>query len=283
MKKSFEQAQRRKGTGLQYKHDLGQNFLYDEALLQHLAASTGVGRDDCVLEIGAGAGSLTRVLGRIAKQVVAIEVDDSVLPLLRVAVEGETNVTIVQGDVRRLDLSALTAHFGEPFYVIANIPYNITTPILHLFWGGKLPVKQCSLMVQKEVADKLLALPGDAAYGLPSALCRYYCEPELEQIVPASAFTPPPKVDSAFVHLHMRATPPLPVKDEKLLLSLMKAGFALRRKTLVNALSGAVALPAEALRELLSAQGLSPTVRGETLRVEEWIAFANACATRLVR
>ncbi len=281
MKKAFEQAQRRKGTGMQYKHDLGQNFLYDEALLRHLAASTGVGPDDCVLEIGAGAGTLTRVLGRIARQVVAIEVDEAVMPLLRVAVEDEPNITLVQGDVRRLDLSALTKPFGQPFFVIANIPYNITSPILHLFWGSSLPVKQLSLMVQKEVADKLLALPGDDAYGLPSALCRYYCEPELEQIVPAAAFTPPPKVDSAFVHLRMRPSPPLPVADEKLLLSLMKAGFALRRKTLVNALGGMAGCSADTLRELLGAQGLSPTVRGEALCVEQWITLANACAEQM--
>ncbi len=275
MKKSFIQAQRRREDGHAYRHDLGQHFLYDQALLRELVRSTGVSPSDGVLEIGPGAGTLTACLAEAAGRVVAAEVDESAMPFLRVAMERYPNVTLVQGDIRRLDLRALTRSLGDGFFVIANIPYSITTPILELFWGGDLPVRQLSVMVQREVADKLLALPGDENYGLTSVTCRYYCEPELVQVVPASAFTPPPKVDSAFVNLPFRAAPPAPVADEALLWRLVRAGFSLRRKTLTNALKSTAGCEPDQLRAALDQLGLSPTVRGEALTLEQWIALSN--------
>ena len=269
MKKSFQHA----GT---YKHDLGQHFLYDTALLSALVAATGVGPEDGVLEIGPGHGTLTRCLLEAAGRVVAVEADEAVLPFLRLATEGFHNLTVVMGDIRKQDLRALTAPLGEGFYVIANIPYNITTPIFDLLWDSGLPIRQISVMVQREVALKLMAAPSTPAYGLLSVRCQYLCRPSLIREVPAACFTPPPKVDSAFVRLDMRNEPPAPVRDEALLWRMVRAGFGMRRKTLRNALKGV--MDGGRLTEALNALGLSPTVRGEALSVEAWIALANACA-----
>ncbi len=276
MKKSYEQAKRRREEGIRYKHDLGQHFLYDEALLSRLVEQTGVSKQDRVLEIGPGSGMLTKRLCDAAAQVLAVEVDGDVLPFLRVRTEGCDNLTIVQGDVRKLDLATLCKPLGEGFFVIANIPYNITAPILDLLLDGGLPIRRACLMVQKEVAEKLLANPSNAAYGMLSVKCRYRCEPSLATEVPAQAFTPPPKVDSAFVRLDWHAEPPLPVSNEALLMRMVRAGFAMRRKTLCNALKGLV--EGERLKAALERAGLSATVRGEALSVEQWICLANECA-----
>ncbi len=281
MKKSFQRAQQRREDGRAFKHDLGQHFLYDTALLTSLVASTGVGKADSVLEIGPGSGMLTACLCQAAGQVLAVEVDETVLPLLRVALEPYPNATVVQGDIRQQNLQALCAPLGPDFYVIANIPYNVTTPIFELLLGSGLPIRQISVMVQQEVADKLLAAPSTASYGLLSVKAQYYGQPSLACRVPAACFTPPPKVDSAFVNLPLRKEPPLPVLDEKLLFSLVKAGFGLRRKTLTNAVKGVLPLDMEALRQVLESLGLSPTVRGEALGVEDWIRFANACKEKM--
>lgn len=276
MKKSYQQARRRAAEGITYKHDLGQHFLYDEALLRSLVEATGVGPADGVLEIGPGAGTLTRCLCEAAGRVVAVEVDRDVLLFLRAATGAFDNLTIIEGDVRRLELAEICRPLGEGFFVIANIPYNITTPILDLLWESRLPIRQISVMVQKEVADKLLAAPSTSAYGLTSVRCQYLTIPRLVQVVPAECFTPPPKVDSAFVRMEMRAQPPASVADEALLWRMVRAGFSLRRKTLTNALKGVV--EGEALRAALRSLGLAETVRGEALGVEAWIALANACA-----
>ena len=275
MKKSFEQGRRRENGGISYKHDLGQHFLYDEALLHSLVEATGVTKDDCVLEIGPGAGTLTKCLCEAAGKVISVEVDHDVLPFLRLHTEGCGNLTIVEGDVRKIDLKEVCAPLGEGFFVIANIPYNITTPIFEMLWESGLPIRQISVMIQKEVADKLMAAPSTDAYGILSVHCQLKCVPTLVEIVPAECFTPPPKVDSAFVRMDMRTEPPVPVKDEKLLLRMVKAGFGMRRKTLTNALKGTV--DAEKLRAALEQLGLPLTVRGEALSVTEWIALSNAC------
>ena len=275
MKKSFENARRRENSGIHYKHDLGQHFLYDEELLRSLVEATGVTKEDCVLEIGPGAGTLTKCLCAAAGKVIAIEVDHDVIPFLRVNTEAYDNLTIVEGDVRKLDLKEICAPLGENFYVIANIPYNITTPIFEMLWDSGLPIRQISVMIQKEVGEKLMAAPSTELYGILSVRCQLLCEPSLVQVVPAECFTPPPKVDSAFVRLDMRKEPPLPVKDEKLLMRMVKAGFGMRRKTLTNALKGVV--DGEKLRAALEECGLPASVRGEALSVEQWITLSNAC------
>jgi 16S rRNA (adenine1518-N6/adenine1519-N6)-dimethyltransferase len=267
---------RQQKSGIHYKHDLGQHFIYDVSLLRGLVEKAGVTKNDRVLEIGPGTGTLTVCLCEAAQRVVAVEVDDAVLPFLRLATQGFDNVEIVKGDIRRMDLWAISASLGERWMVVANIPYNITTPILELFLGSGLPVKKMAVMVQKEVADKLLAQPGDSAYGLSSVRCQYYCEPELVAFVPAAAFTPPPKVDSAFVSLTFRAQPPEPVQNEALLWRMIRAGFNQRRKTLLNALKGTDGFTPDAARAAVEKLGLSPTVRAEALDVNTWITLANA-------
>lgn len=275
MKKSFEQARRREHNGVHYKHDLGQHFLYDEALLQSLVAATGVTKADGVLEIGPGAGTLTKCLCEAAGQVVAVEVDRDVIPFLRMRNADSGNLTVVEGDIRKMDLREICAPLGQNFYVIANIPYNITTPIFELLWDSGLPIEQISVMIQKEVADKLMAAPSTDAYGVLSVRCQLLSKPSLIQVVPAECFTPPPKVDSAFVRLDMRKEPLLPVKDEKMLMRMIKAGFGMRRKTLTNALKGTV--DGDVLKKALEEMGLSPTIRGEALSPEQWIILSNAC------
>lgn len=276
MKKSYEQARRRDNSGVHYKHDLGQHFLYDEALLRSLVAATGVTKADGVLEIGPGAGTLTKCLCEAAGQVVAVEVDHDVIPFLRMRTQNADNLTVVEGDVRKLDLQEICKPLGDHFYVIANIPYNITTPIFELLWDSGLPIRQISVMIQKEVADKLMAAPSTEAYGILSVRCQLLAEPSLIQVVPAECFTPPPKVDSAFVRLDMRAEPVIPVRDEKLLMRMVKAGFGMRRKTLTNALKGTV--DADMLKTALEQLQLPLTIRGEALSVEQWISLSNACS-----
>ena len=276
MKKSYEKAKRRRENGVRYKHDLGQHFLYDEALLQRLVDSTGVTKEDGVLEIGPGSGTLTQFLCQRAGRVVAVEVDKDILGYLQAKTASCENLSLVVGDIRKLDLEELCKPLGRDFFVIANIPYNITTPILELLLESRLPIRQLSLMVQKEVADKLMAAPSTAAYCLTSVKCQYHAQISLEAIVPRECFTPPPRVDSAFVHLVMRKDPPLPVANERLLFSLMQAGFGMRRKTLANALKGRV--DPERLQSAMESLGLSPRARGEELDVKAWIALGNLCA-----
>ena len=264
--------------GFHFSKSMGQNFLIDPQIPADIAAASQADETCGVLEIGPGIGPLTSELAQRAGKVVSIELDRALLPILTETMAPYSNVEIVPGDVTRLDLKAL---IGEKFaglrpIVCANLPYNITTPILELLWDGGLPIRQISVMVQKEVADKLLAAPSTPAYSLTSVRCQYRTIPQLVQVVPAECFTPPPKVDSAFVRMDMRAQPPAPVADEALLWRMVKAGFGMRRKTLINALKGVV--EGEAVRAALSALGLQETVRGEALAVETWIALANACA-----
>lgn len=275
MKKSFERAQRRREEGHGYKHDLGQNFLYDEELLETLVQSTGVTKADSVLEIGPGSGMLTKHLCPHAQKVLAVEVDHDIIPFLKVNTAAFSNLEIVEGDIRKQNLRELCAPLGENFLVIANIPYNITTPIFEALWESGLSIRQISVMIQKEVAEKLMAAPSTAAYGLMSVKCQYYCTPRLECIVPAEKFTPPPKVDSAFVHLEMSRCRSAKVQNERRLFSLLRAGFNLRRKTLSNALRSVV--EPDALRAAMEQAEISPTARAEELSVDDWIRLANAC------
>lgn len=274
MKKRRNPTESQPHNAVQHKHDLGQHFLCDTELLRSLVAKTVLTGADHVLEIGAGAGTLTRVLCETAAQVTAVEVDEVLIPRLAELEAEYSNLTVVRRDIRKLDLWKLG--LGEDFLVVANIPYSITSQIFDLFWGKGYPIRQMSVMVQKEVADKLTATPGDKAYGLMSVRCGYYCDSEIVAQVPASAFTPPPKVDSAFVNLTFRGAPPVPVLNEQLLWRLVKASYKLRRKTLLNALKPAVPVPAEVLRDVLDQMALPHTVRGEILSVAQWIELANA-------
>ena len=266
-------------SAVHHKKDLGQHFLYDIDLLRTLIAQIPVTGKDSVLEIGAGAGTLTRVLCENAARVISVEVDQALIPILHVLEDEYKNLTVVNSDIRKLDLNGLA--LGDSFIVVANIPYSITSQIFELFWGNAYPIRQMSVMVQKEVADKLIATPGNAAYGLMSVRCSYYCSAEVIAHVPASAFTPPPKVDSAFVKLTFRKEPIKPVDDEKLLWRIIQASYRLRRKTLLNALKTVVQLTSETMRDILDSLGLPHTVRGEVLDVEQWITLSNLIAINI--
>ena len=276
MKKSFVRAQQRREDGRAFRHDLGQHFLRDEALLGALADSIGLDPGEAVLEIGPGDGALTRELCARARAVTAVEADESLLPFLRLLAERAGNLQIIHGDIRKQNLAALCDGLGGDVVAVGNLPYNITTPILQLFWEQRPPIRRMAFMVQKEVAQKLIALPGDPGYCLASLRCRYYCEPRIALEVPASAFTPPPQVDSAFVLLPFRSV--LPTANEALLWRLASAGFGLRRKTLANALKGVWPAAAPDLPGALQSLGLSPTVRGEALALEDWVRLTNLCA-----
>ncbi len=265
-------------SNLRYKQSLGQNFLYDEALLASLAAEAGVTKDEDVLEIGPGCGSLTKHLCENANRVLAVELDERLIPLLRAFLDQYKNLTVVQGDVMALNLPEVTKDLKRPFAVVANIPYYITTPLIKLLLTGGLPVSRLALMVQREVADKILAEPGDEAWGPLSILCRFLCEPRLALEVPAKMFTPPPKVDSAFVVLPLRDKPAVEVKDREMFFRVANAAFALRRKTMVNNLCASFRMDREEALRVMAEAGLDEKIRGEKLTLEDLAAIADAIA-----
>ena len=263
-------------SNLRYKQSLGQNFLYDENLLAELAAEAGVTKDEDVLEIGPGCGSLTRHLCDAANRVLAVELDERLIPLLQAFLAGEKNLTVVQGDVMALNLQEVTAGLRKPFAVVANIPYYITTPLIRLLLESGLEISRLALMVQQEVADKILAEPGDEAWCPLSVLCRFLCEPELAVKVPAEMFTPPPKVDSAFVLLPLREKPAVEVRSREMFFRVASAAFALRRKTMLNNLCATFRAERAQALEWLQAAGLDEKIRGEKLTLEEIAALADA-------
>ena len=262
-------------SNLRYKQSLGQNFLYDEGLLAELTAAAGVTKDEDVLEIGPGCGSLTKHLCDAANRVLAVELDERLIPLLHAFLDEKKNLTVVQGDVMSLNLQEVTAELKKPFAVVANIPYYITTPLIKLLLGGDLPVSRLALMVQQEVADKILAQPGEDAWGPLSILCQFLCEPRLAVKVPAEMFTPPPKVDSAFVVLPVREKPAVEVKDRDLFFRVANAAFALRRKTMVNNLCATFRVDRAKAVEWVTGAGVDEKIRGEKLTLEELASLAN--------
>ena len=262
-------------SNLRYKQSLGQNFLYDEGLLAELTAAAGVTKDEDVLEIGPGCGSLTKHLCDAANRVLAVELDERLIPLLHAFLDEKKNLTVVQGDVMSLNLQEVTAELKKPFAVVANIPYYITTPLIKLLLGGDLPVSRLALMVQQEVADKILAQPGEDAWGPLSILCQFLCEPRLAVKVPAEMFTPPPKVDSAFVVLPVREKPAVEVRDRDLFFRVANAAFALRRKTMVNNLCATFRVDRAKAVEWVTGAGLDEKIRGEKLTLEELASLAN--------
>ena len=263
-------------SNLRYKQSLGQNFLYDEGLLAELTAAAGVTGDEDVLEIGPGCGSLTKHLCDAANRVLAVELDERLIPLLRAFLDEKKNLTVVQGDVMSLNLQEVTAELKKPFAVVANIPYYITTPLIKLLLNGDLPVSRLALMVQQEVADKILAQPGEDAWGPLSILCQFLCEPRLAVKVPAEMFTPPPKVDSAFVVLPVREKPAVEVKDREMFFRVANAAFALRRKTMVNNLCATFRVDRAKALEWMAEAGLDEKIRGEKLTLDEIASLADA-------
>ena len=262
-------------SNLRYKQSLGQNFLYDEDLLAALAEAAGVSPGEDVLEIGPGCGSLTKHLCRVAAHVLAVELDERLIPLLNVFMAEEKNLTVMQGDIMALDLKEITKDLSSPFAVVANIPYYITTPLIQRLLTGGLNVSRLALMVQKEVAEKILSAPGDDGWGPLAIRCQYMCEPYLAMEVPAACFTPPPKVDSAFVVLPVREKPAVEVKSEEMFFRVASAAFALRRKTMVNNLCATFRAEREQAVAWMNRAGLDVQIRGEKLSLAELAALAD--------
>ena len=268
--------ERIRDSQLRYKQGLGQNFIYDEDLLASLVQAAGVTKDDDVLEVGPGAGSMTKHLCKAAHHVMSVELDDRLIPLLNGFMADYDNFTLGHGDVMTVNLPEITAGLRKPLSVVANIPYYITTPLMTMLLTSPLDIKQMALMVQKEVADKVLAEPGTEAWGPLALRCQFYCDPYLAMDVPAECFTPVPKVDSAFIVLPRRAEPLVAVKSEEDFFRVAQAGFALRRKTMTNGLCAAFHMDRAEAVALMQAAGLDERIRGEKLGFEELARLSDA-------
>ena len=263
--------------GFHFSKSLGQNFLIDASIPIQIAEASGADDTCCVLEIGPGIGPLTSQLARRARKVVAVELDQTLLPVLAETLADFSNVAVISGDIMKLDLPQLVQeHFdGLTPIVCANLPYNITTPVLTKLAESGL-FHSLTVMIQKEVAQRVCAAPGAPECGAFSLLMQYYTVPELLFEVPNSCFMPPPKVTSAVVRCVTRKAPPVQVRSEEAFWRTVRAGFALRRKTLVNSLQTGWQLPKEQLAAIVAGCGLSPTVRGEALGLEEYARLSDA-------
>lgn len=267
--------------GFRFSKSMGQNFLIESWVPRDIAAASGAGPGVGVLEIGPGVGPLTAALAGRAEKVAAVELDKSLLPILAETLAEFQNVTVIPGDILKLDLEALVREQfpGLTAMVCANLPYNITTPVIHTLLESGL-FSAVTVMVQKEVAQRICADPGGKDYGWFSLYCRYRAEPELLFEVPRECFLPAPKVTSAVVRLAPHA-PPECVKDEKGFFDVVRPAFAYRRKTLLNALCNVFPLTKEDLARCIAAAGLPPDVRGERLGIPEFAALADEIKTRI--
>ncbi|MHC1786712.1 MAG: 16S rRNA (adenine(1518)-N(6)/adenine(1519)-N(6))-dimethyltransferase RsmA [Christensenellales bacterium] len=259
------------------KQALGQHFIHDEVLLDQLVALCGIGPEDAVFEIGPGMGGLTAAIARKARQVISLEVDPQLLPILAVTLHGLQNVRVLQGDVMQTDLTGLLTPLG-PFHVIANLPYYLTTPILNLLFGLPLPLLSINVMVQREAALRIVAAPSTPAYGPLAVLAQYRAAPAIARDIPRSAFSPPPKAESVFVRMPLLPRPSEAVKDERVFFRLVQAAFAMRRKTLVNNLMPAFHLTREEAEGILKGLGLDPRVRGEALGLPQLARLSDELA-----
>ena len=269
------------GGEFHHKHSLGQNFIEDENLLEQLADLSLVTKEDCVLEIGPGFGALTKPLASRCRKIISLEIDKTLLPILRVALEHYDNAQVICGDVMKTDLAELVReHFGDqPLRVAANLPYYITTDVLTKLLFELPAAQSIAVMIQKEVGDKLLSQPGEEGYGPLAITCQYLCEVNRAADVPAECFTPPPKVDSSFMVLLRRKEPLFPVEDEALFFKLLKGAFLMRRKTLVNNLMSSFSLDRELASSVVEKAGLSPQVRAEALSIAQFAQLANVLYT----
>ncbi len=269
-------------TGPALKHSLGQNFILDPNLQRELARLTGLGENDTVLEIGAGSGMLTQALAEQVRAVTAVELDREMIPYLKAAVLSHPNVTVVQADILRFDWQAFAETHGD-FHIAANLPYHVTTALLTQLTRLDLPILSMHLMLQKESAEKLCARAGEPGYGPLTLALSWRYEPEIRKYLPREAFTPPPRVDSAFISLTRREEPPTAVRDEQLMFDIIHAGFALRRKTLLNNLMNRYGLSREQTLAWLDSSGLSPTVRAEQIDIPGFAALADNAPSAIIR
>ncbi len=251
----------------------GQNFLIDTKVLDRIIRAAGITGEDCVLEIGPGLGTMTQYLAECAGEVVAVEIDRNLIPVLEETLAPYHNVTVINQDILKMDIRGLAEEKGgRPFKVVANLPYYITTPIIMGLFEKHVPLESITVMVQKEVADRMQAGPGTKDYGALSLAVQYYAKPEIVANVPPNCFIPRPGVGSAVVRLTRYERPPVQVEDEGKLFSVIRAAFNQRRKTLANSLGNArdLGISKERTGEILEKMGLSATVRGEALTLEQF-------------
>jgi 16S rRNA (adenine1518-N6/adenine1519-N6)-dimethyltransferase len=268
--------------GFNFQKKFGQNFLIDENIVEKIVREAGVTKDDFVLEIGPGIGTMTQILCENAREVVAVEIDTKLIPILREdTLRYYDNVTVINEDILKLDINklAMERNNGKPIKVVANLPYYITTPIIMGLFESHVPLDSVTIMVQKEVADRMQVGPGTKDYGALSLAVQYYAKPEIVLNVPASCFMPKPNVDSSVIKLNRYQTPAYEVKNERLLFNLIKAAFLQRRKTMLNSVSNGLSnVTKEDLANALESMGLPKTVRGEALTLEQFVELANKLA-----
>ena len=265
--------------GFSFQKKFGQNFLIDENVVEKIVRDAGVTKDDFVLEIGPGIGTMTQILCENAREVVAVEIDDKLIPILTEdTLSWYDNVTVIHEDILKLDIVKLAneRNGGKPIKVVANLPYYITTPIIMGLFESHVPLDSITIMVQKEVADRMQVGPGTKDYGALSLAVQYYAKPQILLNVPASCFMPRPNVDSAVIQLTRYEKPPVEVADEHLMFRLIRASFNQRRKTMTNSVGNSPELSVS--KEQIAALekcGLSATVRGEALTLEQFAELAN--------
>lgn len=262
-----------------FQKKYGQNFLIDSHVLEKIMDAAEIGKDDCVVEIGPGIGTMTQYLAERAGEVVAVEIDKNLIPILTETLADYKNVSIINEDILKVDLNCIVEgkNGGRPVKIVANLPYYITTPIIMGLFENHVPVKSITVMVQKEVADRMQVGPGTKDYGALSLAVQYYAKPEIVAIVPPNCFIPRPNVASAVIRLTCHEKKPVEVKNEKGMFALIRASFNQRRKTLANSLSNAqnLSLTREQVTEALESMQLSPTIRGEALTLEQFAALAD--------
>ena len=273
--------------GFKLSKSLGQNFLTDKNIIDRIIEGAGIGPEDLVIEIGPGIGVITSEAAETARKVIAVEIDKNLIPILKETLADRDNVEIVNQDILKTDVNRLIddCFRGEGDFsgvkIIGNLPYYITTPIIMKLLEDGVKADSITIMMQKEVADRIKAAPGTKAYGALSVAVQYYCTVEAVVNVPKDVFVPQPKVDSTVLKLKIREEKPVELKDREVFFSCVKAGFGQRRKTLLNSLMGVKNITKEAVRESLEAAGIDPSRRAETLDLEEFANLSNEVYSRL--
>ena len=266
-----------------FQKKFGQNFLIDPHVLEKIVEAAGVTKDDFVLEIGPGIGTMTQYLCENAREVTAVEIDTNLIPILEDTLSAYDNVTVINQDILKLDIAklAMERNGGKPIKVVANLPYYITTPIIMGLFENHVPISSITIMVQKEVADRMQVGPGTKDYGALSVAVQYYCDTEIVAKAPRHMFIPQPNVDSTVIGLHVREERKYPVDNEDIFFKTVKAAFGQRRKTLLNALGGLGFLSKDDIKEVLQMANIDEKRRGETLSIEEFATLANAVNTKV--
>ena len=268
-----------------FQKKFGQNFLINTGVLEEIIEAAEITKDDFVLEIGPGIGTMTQYLCESAREVIAVEIDKNLIPILKDTLSAYNNVEVVNEDILKVDIKTLAEerNAGKPIKVVANLPYYITTPIIMGLFESHVPIDSITIMVQKEVADRMQEGPGSKEYGALSLAVQYYAEPEIVVNVPPSCFMPQPKVGSAVIRLTRHAEPPVDVENEKLMFQLIRASFNQRRKTLANGLNNfpGLNLSKEVIQGCIEELGVPVTVRGEALSLEQFAKLSNIIGKHL--